>query len=113
MLRGVHEPFNYNRRIIGFDTFAGFPSVSLEDGSDVKQGDYSVTAGWKNDLEKILSFHEQNAPIPHKKKFAALTRQEEKQGLLDNLELVRTKRSWERLPESRELKIGGHRLTRV
>lgn len=51
--------------------------------------------------------------FPHKKKFAALTRQEEKQGLLDVLELVRTKRSWERLLESRQLKIGGHRLTRA
>ena len=51
--------------------------------------------------------------FPHKKKFAALTRQEEKQGLLDNLELVRTKRSWERLLERRQLKLGGHRLTRV
>lgn len=69
MLRGIHEPFNYNRRIIGFDTFAGFPSVSSEDGDVVSQGDYSVSTGWKDDLEKILNFHEQNAPIPHKKKF--------------------------------------------
>ncbi|MDA3807205.1 MAG: crotonobetainyl-CoA--carnitine CoA-transferase [Thiomicrorhabdus sp.] len=68
-LRGIHEPFNYNRRIIGFDTFAGFPSVSSEDGGIVNQGDYSVSTGWKDDLEKILNFHEQNAPIPHKKKF--------------------------------------------
>lgn len=69
VLRGIHEPFNYNRRIIGFDTFAGFPSISMEDGGAVKEGDYSVSAGWKDELEKILNFHEQNAPIPHKKKF--------------------------------------------
>lgn len=69
VLRGIHEPFNYNRRIIGFDTFAGFPSVSSEDGSAVQKGDYSVTTGWKNDLESILNFHEQNAPISQKKKF--------------------------------------------
>lgn len=69
ILRGIHEPFNYNRRIIGFDTFAGFPSVSSEDGNRIKEGDYSVTDGWKQDLEGILKFHEQNAPIPHKKKY--------------------------------------------
>lgn len=68
-LRGIHEPFNHNRRIIGFDTFAGFPSVAAEDGGAVGTGDYSVTAGWKQELERILDFHEQNAPIAHKKKF--------------------------------------------
>lgn len=69
VLRGIHEPFNYNRRIIGFDTFQGFPSVSHEDGDAIKQGDYSVTTGWKDELKKILDFHEQNAPIAHKKKY--------------------------------------------
>ncbi len=69
VLRGIHEPFNYNRRIIGFDTFAGFPSVSVEDGGTVEHGDYSVTTGWKNELESILNFHEKNAPISHKRKY--------------------------------------------
>ncbi|GGI54431.1 crotonobetainyl-CoA--carnitine CoA-transferase [Oxalicibacterium solurbis] len=69
VLRGIHEPFNYNRKIIGFDTFSGFPSITKEDGSSVGTGDYSVPSGWENDLEKILSFHEQNAPIAHKKKY--------------------------------------------
>lgn len=69
VLRGIHEPFNYNRRIIGFDTFKGFPAVSAEDGNAIKEGDYTVTTGWKEELEKILSFHEQNAPISHKKKY--------------------------------------------
>jgi hypothetical protein len=67
-LRGIHEPFNYNRRIIGFDTFDGFPSVSPEDGALVSAGDYSVVPGWKNELDAILDFHERNAPIPHKRK---------------------------------------------
>jgi hypothetical protein len=68
-LRGMHEPFNHNRHIIGFDTFQGFPSVDAKDGSRVNQGDYSVTAGWKKELENILAFHEQNSPIPHIRKF--------------------------------------------
>lgn len=68
-LRGMHEPFNYNRRIIGFDTFEGFPTVALEDGPAVKVGDYSVAEGWIDELEKILEFHNQASPIPHKKKY--------------------------------------------
>ncbi|HEY9217406.1 MAG TPA: class I SAM-dependent methyltransferase [Phenylobacterium sp.] len=68
-LRGMFEPFNYNRKIVGFDTFAGFPSVSSLDGGRVRAGDYGVAPGWKEQLEGILGFHEQNAPIPQKRKF--------------------------------------------
>ena len=67
-LRGMHEPFNYNRKIIGFDTFEGFPSVAPEDGNRVQAGDYDVVENWQDELEDILDFHTQNAPIPHKKK---------------------------------------------
>jgi hypothetical protein len=67
-LRGIHEPYNYNRKIIGFDTFEGFPSVAPEDGGRVQAGDYGVAENWMEELEGILDFHTQNAPIPHKKK---------------------------------------------
>ncbi|SEC19392.1 hypothetical protein SAMN05216205_1720 [Pseudomonas mohnii] len=67
-LRGIHEPFNYNRKIIGFDTFDGFPSVAPQDGGGVQAGDYGVVENWSEELEGILDFHTQNAPIPHKKK---------------------------------------------
>lgn len=67
-LRGIHEPFNYNRRIVGFDTFEGFPSVASEDGGLVKAGDYAVVSGWMDELEAILDTHAQGSPIPHKKK---------------------------------------------
>lgn len=68
-LRGMHEPFNYNRKIIGFDTFSGFPSVSGEDGERVKPGDYGVTENYMDELEGLLKFHEKNSPLPHKTKF--------------------------------------------
>ena len=67
-LRGIHEPYNYNRKIIGFDTFEGFPSVAPEDGGAARTGDYGVAENWMEELENILSFHTQNAPIPHKTK---------------------------------------------
>lgn len=31
-LSAIYEPLNYQRQIIGFDTFAGFPALSEEDG---------------------------------------------------------------------------------
>jgi hypothetical protein len=68
-LRGIHEPFNYNRRTIGFDTFEGFPSIAPEDGPAVKVGDYNVTKHWEDELNAILEFHNQNSPIPHISKF--------------------------------------------
>jgi len=41
-LRGIFEPFNHNRKIIGFDTFTGFPSVNPLDTEKWKAGDYNV-----------------------------------------------------------------------
>jgi hypothetical protein len=67
--RGIYEPYNYNRKIIGFDTFEGFPGVDIKDGEKVNAGDYSVTANYENYLEKILAYQESESPIAHKKKF--------------------------------------------
>jgi hypothetical protein len=67
-LRGIHEPYNHNRKLIGFDTFEGFPTISNTDGSKVSPGDYGVTPGYEAELDSILDFHEQNSPISHKKK---------------------------------------------
>ena len=72
--RGIYEPYNHNRKIIGFDTFSGFPSVHEKDGkADVAiTGQYSVTKNYEEYLEKILSYHEQENPISHIKKFEVI-----------------------------------------
>ena len=31
-LRGIYEPFNRHRKIIGFDTFKGFTKIDEQDG---------------------------------------------------------------------------------
>ncbi|MBF8982966.1 crotonobetainyl-CoA--carnitine CoA-transferase [Lutibacter sp. B2] len=62
--RGIYEPYNYNRKIIGFDTFEGFPSVNEKDGNLVK-GAYSVTADYDTYLSKVLNYHESESPISH------------------------------------------------
>ena len=70
-LRGIYEPFNHNRKIIGFDTFEGFPSTHEKDGADdmVHVGSYDVTDNYEQYLEKVLDYHEQESPISHIKKF--------------------------------------------
>ena len=67
--RSIYEPFNYGRKIIGFDTFKGFQACSELDGSDAKDGDYNVAEGWQDELGQILELHQNNAPLPHKNKF--------------------------------------------
>lgn len=66
--RGMLEPFNYNRKIVGFDTFAGFPSVSDKD-KKTRTGDMSVTANYETYLDSVLRNHEMVSPIPHIQKY--------------------------------------------
>lgn len=65
-LRGIHEPFNYTRKIIGFDTFNGFPETSIIDNAAVN--DYNVPYDYESYLYKVLELHEQNSPVSHLKK---------------------------------------------
>lgn len=67
--RGMYEPFNYNRKLVGFDTFSGFPSVADEDGNLVSKGDYGVTENYEEYLTEILKVHQNESPIPHINKF--------------------------------------------
>ncbi len=69
-LRSIYEPFNHNRKIIGFDTFAGFPSVHPKDGADeiMQPGAYGVTDNYAEYLDAVLDYHEQEGPRPHIRK---------------------------------------------
>lgn len=70
-LRGIYEPFNRHRKIVAFDTFTGFPKISKKDGrSDLmKQGNISVTRGYENFLQEVMTVHEKLSPLSHLKKF--------------------------------------------
>jgi hypothetical protein len=70
-LRGIYEPYNYSRRIIGFDTFAGFPSTAPQDGAHpiATPGAYGVTPGYQSFLSDLLVYHEQQSPVSHIRKF--------------------------------------------
>jgi len=56
-LIGIYEPLNQYRKVIGFDTFEGFPEVSNEDSQAATVGGYGVTNGYESYLSKVLSSH--------------------------------------------------------
>jgi hypothetical protein len=62
--RSLHEPYNLSRRIIGFDTFAGFPGVVAEDGrADVmREGAFALPDDYQDRLAHLLGAHEALAP---------------------------------------------------
>jgi hypothetical protein len=70
-LRGIFEPFNRTRKIVGFDTFAGFKGIDQKDGKLhlCQEGSYSVPGGYEEYLEEIMIAHENLNPIQHIKKF--------------------------------------------
>jgi len=69
--RGIYEPFNLGRIIVGFDTFEGFNSVHKNDqvNKNHTEGEYSVPDNYEHYLNEILEYHEQENPISHLKKF--------------------------------------------
>jgi len=69
--RGLYEPFNQGRKIVGFDTFEGFPSIDSKDGKAgiASEGAFSVTEKYEEYLMQVLDYHEQEAPMSHIKKY--------------------------------------------
>lgn len=63
----VFEPFNHLRNIIGFDTFAGFPSVSEHDRTTTAQqgtvGGLSIDA--YDDIQSAIELYDANRVLKH------------------------------------------------
>jgi Methyltransferase domain len=69
-LRGIYEPYVRSRKIVAFDTFAGFPSVDEDrDGSVFKPGDLRSPEGYEVYLDHLLGALELQSPIAHLKKY--------------------------------------------
>lgn len=66
-LRAIHEPFNKNRRIIGFDTFTGYHGFTDKDkpGEILSEGSYSTGVKYKQYLGDLLAIHEGNNILGH------------------------------------------------
>ena len=69
--RGLYEPFNRHRKIIAFDTFSGFPSVTEKDGRSnlMQPGSVCVTEDYDSYLSRTLELQEKDNPLSHIKKF--------------------------------------------
>lgn len=70
-LRGIYEPFNRHKKIVGFDTFKGFPVLSKKDGrSDLMRvGNISVSDNYVDYLTQIMEFHDKSTGLGHINKF--------------------------------------------
>lgn len=66
-LRAIHEPFNKQRIIVGFDTFDGYTPPSERDkGSEVwAKGSYSTGVGYVDYLRELLEVHEGSNVLGH------------------------------------------------
>lgn len=62
-LSSAYEPYALNREIIGFDTFAGFPSVNNKDGAYAEVGGLSDVN--LETIEKSVKLFDANRPIGH------------------------------------------------
>lgn len=65
--RSKLEPYNMYRKIVGFDTFAGFLEPSKQDGifDRTFKGSMSVGENYEQYLEEIMQLHEREAPLDH------------------------------------------------
>lgn len=63
----IFEPVNYTRKIIGFDTFAGFPRLSDKDvaGEDPQARTGGMAVDSYAELEKCVELYDQNRSIGH------------------------------------------------
>ncbi|MBU0791695.1 MAG: crotonobetainyl-CoA--carnitine CoA-transferase [Gammaproteobacteria bacterium] len=70
-LRGIYEPYNRHRKIIGFDTFTGFIGIHEKDGRSpmMREGQLSITDNYQYFLYEILKCQEKDNPLSHIQKF--------------------------------------------
>jgi len=70
-LRGIFEPFNRHRKIIGFDTFEGFKGMCEKDGDQCKcsDGSFDVPLDYETYLNSVMSLQEELNPMSHIKRY--------------------------------------------
>lgn len=69
--RSVYEPYNWTRKVVGFDTFGGYPSVSEKDGASsyAAVGGYAVSERYEDYISRLLDAHEADNVMSHIKKY--------------------------------------------
>jgi hypothetical protein len=66
----ILEPYNHTRRIIGFDTFEGFPGVHEKDtgrgtSEHLRAGAFQTTDSIVEELTELIAIHDRNRPLGH------------------------------------------------
>lgn len=66
----MFEPYNHLRRIIGFDTFDGFPSVDEKDinhgtSEHLHEGALQTHPKIVDELQELIAVHDMNRPLSH------------------------------------------------
>ncbi len=65
-LRAIHEPFNKQRTIIGFDTFTGYPEdAGMAETALTEHGGYNSGSDYPRYLAELLETHEGNSAFGH------------------------------------------------
>ena len=67
-LSAIFEPVNHTRKIIGFDTFEGFPSISDQDkgtGSSSHLSSGGLAGSSLSDLERAVKLFDANRSVSH------------------------------------------------
>ena len=70
-LRSIYEPFNRHRKLVGFDTFTGFPMLTDEDGNSslMQVGQLTTTENYDQYLQELMTCKESLNPLSHISKF--------------------------------------------
>ncbi|MDT3674970.1 TylF/MycF/NovP-related O-methyltransferase [Microcystis wesenbergii] len=66
----ISEPYNHTRKVIGFDTFEGFPSlhekdIKTGDSEHLKEGGFKTSDRIINELQSLVDIHDKNRPLGH------------------------------------------------
>ena len=70
-LSSIYEPTNYTRKIIGFDTFSGFPEIAAEDipaaqiNPTIRPGGLCVEDAMQQDIEQAVSLWDMTRYLNH------------------------------------------------
>ncbi len=69
-LSAIFEPYNHLRRVIGFDTFEGFPSIHEKDfavgaSEHLHEGALDTHRGIVDELQNLAAIHDRNRPLGH------------------------------------------------
>ena len=70
-LRGIYDTFHRHRKIVGFDTFEGFPTIHEKDGKStlMKKGKLAVSKDYVDYLRNVMECQERYNPLSHIQKY--------------------------------------------